>query len=132
MPDAGVMDALGGWLSEIRYFYMRQVSVPLSPHGQALWHWLMWRANTVFWQFPLRLSMAEIAGGTKMSESMVKRARGELVQGGFLLHEAFGGNKPAGYWLLSCIKPGEVIAPRAKGTTAASGLASGKLLAMRR
>lgn len=109
-----VMDTLGGWLSEIRFFYKRQVSVPLSPHGQALWHWLMWRANTVFWQFPLRLSLREIAGGTKMSEPMVKRARAELVKGGFLLHEAFGGNKPAGYWILSCIRPGEVMAPKAK------------------
>ena len=106
------MDSLGGWLNEIRYFYMRQLSVPLSPHGQALWHWLMWRANTVFWQFPLRLSVPEIAGGTKMSESMVKKARAELTAGGYLLHEAFGGNKPAGYWLLSCIKPGQVLAPK--------------------
>ena len=73
------MDTLGGWLSEIRFFYMRQLSVPLSPHGQALWHWLMWRANTVFWQFPLRLSMPEIAGGTKMSEPMVKRARQRMM-----------------------------------------------------
>ena len=109
-----VMDSLGGWLNEIRYFYMRQLSVPLSPHGQALWHWLMWRANTVFWQFPLRLSVPEIAGGTKMSESMVKKARAELVAGGYLLHEAFGGSRPAGYWILSCIKPGAVMSPKLK------------------
>ena len=106
------MDTLGGWLNEIRYFYKRQVTVPLSPQGQALWHWLMWRANCVFWQFPLQLSVPEIAGGTKMSESMVKKARAELTAGGYLLHEAFGGNKPAGYWLMSCIKPGQLLAPK--------------------
>ena len=108
------MDTLGGWLNEIRFFYKRQVMLPLSPHAQALWHYLMWRANNVFWQFPLRLSLAEIAGGTKMSASMVKRARGELTKGGYILHEAFGGNKPAGYWVLSCIKPGMLLAPKGK------------------
>lgn len=25
------MDALGGWISEIRYFYIRQLAFPLSP-----------------------------------------------------------------------------------------------------
>ena len=50
-----------------------------------------------------------------MSESMVKKARAELTAGGYILHEAFGGNKPAGYWILSCIRPEEVLAP--KGTT---------------
>ncbi|WP_143555527.1 helix-turn-helix domain-containing protein [Selenomonas ruminantium] len=109
-----VMDALGGWLSEIRFFYKRQVSAPLSPQAQALWHWLMWRANGVYWQFPLRLSVPEIAGGTKMSESMVKKARAELTEAGYILHEAFGGNKPAGYWMLSCIRPGAVLSPKAQ------------------
>ena len=127
------MDSLGGWLSEIRFFYMRQLAFPLSPHGQALWHWLMWRANTVYWQFPLRLSVPEIAGGTKMSQAMVKRARAELVKGGFILHEAFGGNKPAGYWILSCIKPGAVMQPhvKVKGKQS-SETTGGKVLEMRR
>lgn len=106
------MDTLGGWLNEIRFFYKRQVMLPLSPHAQALWHYLMWRANCVFWQFPLRLSLYELSGGTKMSTSMVKRARAELMDGGYILHEAFGGNKPAGYWILSCIKPGKLLAPK--------------------
>ncbi len=127
------MDTLGGWLSEIRFFYMRQLAFPLSPHGQALWHWLMWRANTVYWQFPLRLSVPEIAGGTKMSQAMVKRARAELVKGGFILHEAFGGNKPAGYWILSCIKPGAVMQPHAKVKGKQGSETTGaKVLEMRR
>ena len=110
-----VMDTLGSWLGEIRYFYKRQLASPLSPQAQALWHWLMWKANGVFWQFPLRLSVPEIAGGTKMSESMVKKARAELTEAGYILHEAFGGNKPAGYWILSCIRPGTVMAPKSQG-----------------
>lgn len=110
------MDTLGGWLNEIRFFYKRQVMLPLSPHAQALWHYLMWRANNVFWQFSLRLSLAELAGGTKMSVPMVKRARAELTESGYILHEAFGGNKPAGYWVLTCIRPGKLLAPKGKET----------------
>ena len=108
------MDTVGGWLNEIRYFYKRQVAAPISPHAQALWHWLMWRANNVFWQFPLRLSVPEIAGGTKMSTAMVKRARAELVQGGYLLHEAYGGNRAGGYWLMSCVCPGKALAAKCR------------------
>ena len=66
-----------------------------------------------------------------MSEPMVKRARAELVKGGFILHEAFGGNRPAGYWILSCIRPSEVMAPKAK-TKAADDGHSGKVIEMRR
>ena len=77
-----LMDVVGGWLNEMRYFYQRQVSVPLSPHAQALWCWLMYRANSVFWKFPLRLSVPEMAGCTKMSPAMVKKARAELVAAG--------------------------------------------------
>ena len=108
------MDTAGGWLNEIRYFYKRQVTEPLSPNGQALWHWLMWRANNVFWQFPLRISVPEISGGTKMSETAVKRARAELVKGGYLVHEAYGGNRAGGYWLMSCLSPGKALAAKGK------------------
>lgn len=108
------MDAAGGWLSEIRYFYKRQVAEPLSPHAQALWHWLMWRANNVFWQFPLRLSVMEMAGGTKMSQTMVKKARSELIRGGYLVHEAYGGSRPGGYWLMSCVSPGRELAAKGR------------------
>ena len=108
------MDSVGGWISEIRFFYKRQTLYPLSPHAQALWGWLMWRANEVFWQFPLRLSLAEIAGGTRMSVSMVKKARHELVEGGYLLHEKYGGRNMAGYCLLSCIRPGTLVMPKAQ------------------
>ena len=71
-------------MAEIRFFYKRQVFHPLSPHGQALWHYLMWRANEVFWQLPLRLSVPEIAGATHMSAAMVKKARTELEKSGYI------------------------------------------------
>ena len=106
------MDALGGWMQEIRYFYRRQLSCPVSTHAQALWAYLMYRGNENFWQFPIRLSVSELAGGTKMSPTMVKRARRELEEGGYLLHEAYGGNRPAGYYMLSCLRPGTAIAPK--------------------
>ena len=90
------MDTLGGWMQEIRYFYKRQLSFPLSTHAQALWSYLMYRGNEAFWHFPLRLSLMELAGGTKMSVTMVKRARRELEDYGYIRHQSFGGNKPAG------------------------------------
>ena len=91
-------------MAEIRFFYKRQVFHPLSPHGQALWHYLMWRANEVFWQLPLRLS-----GATHMSAAMVKKARTELEKSGYILTETYGGSRPAGYVLLSCITPGKPL-----------------------
>ena len=106
------MDTLGGWMQEIRYFYRRQVSYPLSVHAQALWGYLMYRSNENFWHFPIRLSVYELAGATKMSATMVKRARRELEDGGYLLHEVYGGNKPAGYYMLSCLRPGTPLAPK--------------------
>lgn len=108
------MDALGGWISEIRYFYIRQLAFPLSPHAQALWHWLMWKLNSAFWCQPIKLSLAELAGGTKMSPSMVKKARAELIEGGYIIHEPMGGARPASYLMLSCIRPGLPIAPSKK------------------
>ena len=99
-------------MQEIRYFYRRQVSYPLSVHAQALWGYLMYRSNENFWHFPIRLSVYELAGATKMSATMVKRARRELEDGGYLLHEVYGGNKPAGYYMLSCLRPGTPLAPK--------------------
>jgi hypothetical protein len=106
------MDTLGGWMQEIRYFYKRQLSFPLSTHAQALWSYLMYRGNEAFWHFPLRLSLMELAGGTKMSVTMVKRARRELEDYGYIRHQSFGGNKPAGYYILSNIHIGQKLAPQ--------------------
>ena len=106
------MDTVGGWMQEIRYFYKRQLAFPLSAHAQALWAYLMYRGNEAFWHFPIRLSLLELAGATKMSVTMVKRARRELEDYGYIRHQSFGGNKPAGYYILSNINVGQKVAPR--------------------
>ena len=106
------MDTLGGWMQEIRYFYKRQLSFPLSTHAQALWSYLMYRGNEAFWHFPIRLSLMELAGATGMSLTMVKRARRELEAYGYIRHQAFGGNRPAGYYMLSCIHIGQQMGPK--------------------
>lgn len=100
------MDTVGGWLSEIRFFYRRQSLRPLSANGQVLWHYLMYRANEAFWQWPVRLSLMELAGGTRLPPTAVKRARRELVEAGYVLHEEGRGRQPAGYVMLSCVQPG--------------------------
>ena len=106
------MDTVGGWMQEIRFFYKRQLAFPLSTHAQALWSYLMYRGNEAFWHFPIRLSLLELAGATKMSVTMVKRARRELEDYGYIRHQSFGGNKPAGYYILSNINVGQKVAPR--------------------
>ena len=42
------MDTVSGWMQEIRFFYKRQLSFPLSTHAQALWSYLMYRGNEAF------------------------------------------------------------------------------------
>lgn len=98
-----------GWMSEIRYFYATQTERPLSAHAQAVWHYLMYRANGVWWRLPLVLRTGELAGALKMSVSAVKKARKELVDGKYILHESQSGNKAACYYLLSMVRQGELI-----------------------
>ncbi len=105
------MDVVGGWISEIRYFYVHQSMEPLSAHAQALWHYLMYRANNTFWSFPLVIRVTELSGALNMSVSAVKKARAELVKGGYLLHERQQGNQAARYFILSNIRPGKVVEP---------------------
>ncbi len=105
------METAGGWITEIRYFYIRQTMDPLSAHAQALWHYLMYRANNTFWKFPLVLRATELSGALNMSVSSVKKARAELVNGGYLLHERQTGNRAAQYYLLSNVTPGKLVAP---------------------
>lgn len=101
--------AQADWITEIRYFYRSQYLRPLSTQAQALWHYLMYRENEAFWQPPIYLHAAEIHGAVGISLSSFKKARRELVEGGYLCHEAAVGNKAAGYSLLSCVVPGRVI-----------------------
>lgn len=92
-----------------------------------LWAYLMYRGNEAFWHFPIRLSLLELAGATKMSVTMVKRAGRELEDYGYIRHQSFGGNKPAGYYILSNINIGQKLAPQTdKSATAAQSVPAAK------
>ncbi|MBQ7498573.1 MAG: hypothetical protein IJU00_12215 [Selenomonas sp.] len=108
------MDSLGGWISEIRGFYMLQMKTPVSAGAQALWHYLMYRANAAWWVMPLVLRSDELMGAVKLTRSSFKRAREELVAAGFLLVEPQGGRQPSRYFLTSCVRPGSFVQPRLK------------------
>lgn len=96
-------------MNEIRNFYINRPKHPVSVKGQALWHYLMFRANEVWWHQPLTLHIKEIAGAINMSETGVKTARQELIEAGLLLHEEQGGSRAPKYYLMSSISVGELV-----------------------
>ena len=106
-----IVDTLGGWISEIKGFYALQALHPVSESAQALWHYLMYRANAVWWVTPLSLRNDEIRGVLGVSPAVLKRARKELIEGKFLMVEPQGGNRPSLYYPLSCVRPGTVVQP---------------------
>lgn len=101
-------------MSEIRGFYALQVKSPVSANAQALWNYLMYRANAAWWCMPLIIRNDELQGALGLKLSALKRARGELVDGKFLVIESQGGNKPSHYYLMSCIRPGEALQPNVR------------------
>ena len=105
----GTSESPKGWMNEIRSFYINRPKRPVSVKGQALWHYLMYRANEVWWRQPLSLHLKEIAGAISMSETAVKSARQELVNAGLLLHEEQGGSRAPHYYLMSSISFGELV-----------------------
>mgnify|MGYP007070349378 CR=1 FL=1 len=105
------MDTVGGWMSEIRGFYGLQSTTPVSASAQALWNYLMYRANAAWWAMPLIIRNAELEGALGLRPWAFKEARRELVEAKFLLVEAQGGSRPSKYFLLSCLRPGAVMAP---------------------
>lgn len=107
------MDTVGGWIGEERYFYINLVLRPLSPNAQALWHYLMYRANGAFWQFPIYLRTAEIIGAVGLSRSSFIRARQELLDSEYICCSEKRG-KPTGYALMSNIRYGCLMQPRRK------------------
>ena len=76
---------LGGWISEIKGFYALQALHPVSESAQALWHYLMYRANAVWWVTPLSIRNDEIRGVLGVSPAVLKRARKELIRAGLLV-----------------------------------------------
>lgn len=113
-------------MSEIRGFYMLQTKTPVSANAQALWNYLMYRANAAWWVMPLVLRTDELTGAVKLSKSAFKRARQELVEAKFLLVESQGGNRPSRYYLTSCVRPGSFIQPRAGTGRKPDGAPEGK------
>ena len=91
-------------MSEIRGFYGLQSTTPVSASAQALWNYLMYRANAAWWAMPLIIRHAELEGALGLGPWAFKEARRELV-------EAQGGSRPSKYFLLSCVRPGAVMAP---------------------
>ena len=105
------MDTVGGWMSEIRGFYGLQSTSPVSFGAQALWNYLMYRANAAWWAMPLVLRNEELQGALGMKPWTFKEARRELVEGKYLMLEPQGGPLPSRYFLLSCLRPGAVVRP---------------------
>lgn len=55
-------ETMTGFITEFRFFHQMQPVRPVSACAQALWHYLFYRANAAFWQFPLKIQANEIAG----------------------------------------------------------------------
>lgn len=95
------------WIKQIKRFYALQAVAPLSPHAVAIWHYLMLRGSSAFWRWPLTLRLSEIAGTVRISETAVKKARKELIDGGYLRHEKQPGNKAAKYTVIDLTIEGQ-------------------------
>ncbi|MGO5130494.1 hypothetical protein [Mitsuokella jalaludinii] len=99
---------------EVRYFYINHANRPVSPFGQAVWSYLMNRANSGFWRLPLVLSTNEAAGAIGISPSSFRRVREELQEKRCLYFEQKDGEKCARYYLYSQMNPGTLIGRIAK------------------
>lgn len=104
-------EAMTGFITEFRYFHQMMPVRPLSASAQALWHYLFYRANAAFWQFPLYLQLNEMAGALRLSRSSVQRAREELVQQGYLIYEQEPGSRSVKYYLISNVRPHMLMTP---------------------
>lgn len=75
-------EAMTGFITEFRFFHQMQPVRPVSACAQALWHYLFYRANAAFWQFPLKIQANEIAGArTDLAVGVHALARGEPQRG---------------------------------------------------
>lgn len=104
-------EAMTGFITEFRFFHQMQPVRPVSAHAQALWHYLFYRANAAFWQFPLQLQLNEMAGALRLSRSSVQRAREELCGAGYLLYEHDPGKRTVKYYLVSNVRPHMLVTP---------------------
>lgn len=90
-----------GWVPEIVQFYIAHNSDRISANAQAMWHYLMYKANENWWHYPINLNIPEIAYATKMSPTNVKRCRDELAKKGYIHWVSPGGSRAAQYYILS-------------------------------
>ncbi len=86
---------------ELKQFYISHNCDRISPNAQAMWHYLMYRANMNWWHYPLCLNVPELAYALKMSTATVKRARDELTKKGYIRWESPGGARAARYYIIS-------------------------------
>ena len=84
---------------------------PDAAGAQALWHYLFYRANAAFWQFPLKIQANEIAGALRISRSAFMRSREELRSAGYLLYEHAPGTRTVKYYLVSNVRPHMLVTP---------------------
>ena len=90
-------EAMTGFITEFRFFHQMQPVRPVSACAQALWHYLFYRANAAFWQFPLKIQANEIAGA--------------LRSAGYLLYEHGPGTRTVKYYLVSNVRPHMLVTP---------------------
>ena len=98
-------ETMTGFITEFRFFHQMQPVRPVSACAQALWHYLFYRANAAFWQFPLKIQANEIAGALRISRSAFMRSREELRSAGYLLYEHDPGTRTVKYYLVSNVRP---------------------------
>lgn len=104
-------EATTGFITEFRFFHQMQPVRPVSARAQALWHYLFYRANAAFWQFPLQIQLNEMAGALRLSRSAVIRSREELRDSGYLLYEHDPGKRAIKYYLVSNVRPHMLVTP---------------------
>lgn len=88
------------YLREIKAFYDRQETNPLSSSAISLWHALMHIANKAGWpeEFAVAVSVLSLKSGLK--ERTLYHARNELKQKGYIRFRSRGGNQSAKYSLI--------------------------------
>lgn len=92
-----------GWVHEIRAFYREHNTNRLSVGAQAMWHFLMVKANDNWWRYPICLNLTEIACGINHSLTSVKRSREELTCRGLISWDSHGGRSAASYYVYSLV-----------------------------
>lgn len=76
------------YLQEIKGFYDRMETQPLSGSAIALWHALIHTANRAGWPAEFTVSLITLSEKAGISVRTVQRARDELTQQGYIIWQA--------------------------------------------